>query len=59
MFFPSQGRSLLKLFSGETQDVMWRSAVEVTYDKRRYVQESVRVYALTMTALSFCTKIVY
>uniref|UniRef100_A0A8C5F7V6 VWFA domain-containing protein n=1 Tax=Gadus morhua TaxID=8049 RepID=A0A8C5F7V6_GADMO len=44
---------------GETQDVMWRSAVEVTYDKRRYVQESVRVYALTMTALSFCTKIVY
>ncbi|CAL8270100.1 unnamed protein product [Gadus morhua 'NCC'] len=36
----AKGRSLLKLFSGETQDVMWRSAVEVTYDKRRYVQES-------------------
>ena len=55
MFLPSQGRSLLKLFSGETQDVMWRSVVEVTYDKRRYVQQSVRVYSLTV----FCTKIVH
>ncbi|CAL8237626.1 unnamed protein product [Lota lota] len=49
----AKDRSLSKRFSGETQDVIWRSFIEVTYDKHRYVQasskQSVRVYSLTMT----------
>jgi len=40
VFAFAQNMSLSNVFSGQTQNVIWNSFIEVTYDKQRYVQES-------------------